>query len=94
MKRTACGRFTNAAKAVGARPVAKADGRANCLSASINRWFRIEAMRSTAKNVEAIVTCVSKSILSRRSVLASVLLVGLLPTATFGADKPKTINID
>ncbi len=39
-------------------------------------------------------TCVSKSILSRRSVLASVLLVGLLPTATFGADKPKTINID
>jgi sulfonate transport system substrate-binding protein len=26
--------------------------------------------------------------------LASVLLVGLLPTASFGADKPKTINID
>ena len=37
---------------------------------------------------------VTKSILSRRSVLASVLLVGLLPTASFGADKPKTINID
>ena len=37
---------------------------------------------------------VTKSILSRRSLLASVLLVGLLPTASFGADKPKTINID
>ena len=32
--------------------------------------------------------------LSRRSWLASILIVGLLPTATFGADKPKTINID
>src|SRR5215203_1232717 len=94
LKRTACGRFTNAAKAVGARPVAKADGRADRLSASINRRFRIEAMRSTAQRVESVVTCVSKSILSRRSVLASVVLVGLLPTATFGADKPKTINID
>jgi sulfonate transport system substrate-binding protein len=40
------------------------------------------------------VTSVPKSILSRRSALASVLLVGLLPTASFGADKPKTINID
>jgi sulfonate transport system substrate-binding protein len=29
-----------------------------------------------------------------RGWLASVLLVGLLPTASFGADKPKTINID
>ena len=35
-----------------------------------------------------------QSSLSRRSILASVLLVGLLPTASFGADKPKTINID
>jgi sulfonate transport system substrate-binding protein len=34
------------------------------------------------------------SIATRRSLLASVLLVGLLPTASFGADKPKTINID
>ena len=34
------------------------------------------------------------SLVSRRSILASMLLVGLLPTASFGADKPKTINID
>ena len=34
------------------------------------------------------------SILSRRSVLASVLLAGLLPTASFAADKPKEIRID
>lgn len=34
------------------------------------------------------------SILSRRSLLASALLVGLLPTASFGADKPKEIRID
>ena len=34
------------------------------------------------------------SVLSRRSVLASVLLAGLLPTASFGADKPKEIRID
>jgi sulfonate transport system substrate-binding protein len=34
-------------------------------------------------------------VLSRRSILASALLVGLLPsTALFAADKPKTINID
>jgi sulfonate transport system substrate-binding protein len=34
-------------------------------------------------------------ILSRRSILSSALLVGLLPsTALFAADKPKTINID
>jgi sulfonate transport system substrate-binding protein len=33
-------------------------------------------------------------ILSRRSVLASALLVGLLPTASFGADKPSTITVD
>jgi sulfonate transport system substrate-binding protein len=44
--------------------------------------------------VEVLVFRVPKSILSRRSLLASVLLVGLLPTASFGADKPKTINID
>ena len=37
---------------------------------------------------------VPKSILSRRSLLASVLLVGLLPTASFGADNPKTITLD
>src|SRR5215216_257803 len=46
------------------------------------------------RNVEVLVARVTKSILSRRSVLASVLLAGLLPTASFGADKPKTINID
>ena len=34
------------------------------------------------------------SVLSRRSVLASVLLAGLLPTATFAQDKPKEIRID
>ncbi len=34
------------------------------------------------------------SVLSRRSVLASALLAGLLPTASFGADKPKEIRID
>ncbi|HVV79961.1 MAG TPA: aliphatic sulfonate ABC transporter substrate-binding protein [Pseudolabrys sp.] len=35
------------------------------------------------------------SILSRRSILTSALLVGLLPsTALFAAEKPKTINID
>jgi sulfonate transport system substrate-binding protein len=34
-------------------------------------------------------------VLSRRSILASALLVGLLPsTALFAADKPKSINID
>jgi sulfonate transport system substrate-binding protein len=32
--------------------------------------------------------------MSRRSLVASALLVGLLPAASFGADKPKTINID
>jgi len=40
------------------------------------------------------VISVIPSIVTRRSLLASVLLVGLLPTASFGADKPKTINID
>ena len=39
-------------------------------------------------------TIQTKSFWSRRGLLASVLLVGLLPTASFGADKPKTINID
>lgn len=44
-------------------------------------------------------TIQTPSILSQRGPiwrgwLASVLLVGLLPTAGFGADKPKTINID
>src|SRR4051812_42212620 len=34
------------------------------------------------------------SILSRRAVLASVLLVGLVPATGFAADKPSTINID
>src|SRR5262245_29711363 len=34
------------------------------------------------------------SVLSRRSVLATVLLAGLLPTASFGADNPKEIRID
>jgi sulfonate transport system substrate-binding protein len=34
------------------------------------------------------------SVLSRRSVLASALLAGLLPTAAFAADKPKEIRID
>src|SRR5215207_1163541 len=40
------------------------------------------------------VTIQTKPFWSRRGLLASVLLVGLLPTASFGADKPKTINID
>ena len=31
-------------------------------------------------------------ILSRRSVLASALVAGLLPTAAFAADKPKEIR--
>ena len=39
-------------------------------------------------------TIPTKSFWSRRGLLSSVLLVGLLPTASFGADKPKTINID
>src|ERR1043165_8989892 len=34
------------------------------------------------------------SILSRPSLLTSALLASLLPTASFGADKPSTINID
>src|ERR1700740_1525109 len=34
------------------------------------------------------------SVLSRRSILASVLLAGLPPGAGFAADKPSTINID
>src|SRR5215212_2589314 len=46
------------------------------------------------RNVEVLVARVTKSILSRRSLLASALLVGLLPTTSYGADKPKTINID
>ena len=34
-------------------------------------------------------------VFNRRSVLASAVLVGLLPTtALFAADKPKAINID
>src|SRR5688572_3566782 len=59
---------------------------------------------SRMSSVEVSVTIQTQSILSRRSPtwrgpawrgwLASVLLVGLLPTASFGADKPKTINID
>jgi sulfonate transport system substrate-binding protein len=40
------------------------------------------------------VTIRIKSILSRHGVLASVLLIGLVPTTAFGADKPKTINVD
>src|SRR5215204_675788 len=40
------------------------------------------------------VTIQSKSFWSRRGLLSSVLLVGLLPTTSFGADKPRTINID
>src|SRR3954470_15016957 len=47
----------------------------------------------SVQRVEVLVFSVQSS-LSRRSILASVLLVGLLPTASFGADKPKTINID
>src|SRR6266853_6479508 len=52
------------------------------------------AVPARPRNVEVLVARVTKSILSRRLLLASVLLVGLLPTASFGADKPKTINID
>jgi sulfonate transport system substrate-binding protein len=50
--------------------------------------------RHAAQRVEGLVIRAASSILSRRSILASVLLVGLLPTASFGADKPSTINID
>ena len=32
--------------------------------------------------------------ISRRSLLTAALLAGLVPSASFGADKPKTINID
>jgi sulfonate transport system substrate-binding protein len=48
--------------------------------------------RPAAQRVE--VPVISVTILSRRSLLASVLIAGLLPTAAFGADKPKTITID
>src|SRR6201991_4262887 len=34
------------------------------------------------------------SVLSRRSILASALLAGLLPTAAFAAEKPKEIRLD
>ena len=34
------------------------------------------------------------SVLSRRSLLASALLAGLLPTAAFAQDKPKEVRID
>ena len=37
---------------------------------------------------------VTQSILSRRSILASVLFAGLLPAASLAADKPAAINID
>src|SRR6476661_4993034 len=75
-------------KRSGPAPSQKADGRAYvCPPPSISGPLR-------PRNVEVLVARVTKSILSRRSLLASVLLVGLLPTATFGADKPKTINID
>src|SRR3954470_14080693 len=47
----------------------------------------------SVQRVEVLVFSVRAS-LPRRSLLASGLLVGLLPTASFGADKPKTINID
>jgi sulfonate transport system substrate-binding protein len=48
--------------------------------------------RPAAQRVE--VPVISVTILSRRFLLASVLIAGLLPTAAFGADKPKTITID
>jgi sulfonate transport system substrate-binding protein len=45
--------------------------------------------------MSAFNTCAFKRILSRRSILASALLVGLLPsTALFAADKVTTITID
>jgi len=61
------------------------------LSAFINGGFASADAR-TAQRVEAFVTRVTT--LPRRSWLASLLIAGLLPTATFGADNPKTINID
>jgi len=95
LKRTACGRLINAAKAVGARPRRKkADGRAYvCPPPSIS------GPGSTAQRGGSLVARVTKSILSRqfrfwrpcshpRSWSACCL------TASFGADKPKTINID
>src|SRR5436853_5261161 len=79
-------------KRSGPAPSQKADGRAYvCPPPSISGPAR-------PRNMEVLVARVTKSILSRRSLLASVLssvlLVGLLPTASFGADQPKTINID
>src|SRR5258705_9814364 len=46
------------------------------------------------RNVEVLVARVTKSILSRRSLLASALAATLFPAAAFGADSPKTITID
>src|SRR5881275_3325627 len=75
-------------KRSGPAPSQKADGRAYvCPPPSISGPAR-------PRNVEVLVARVTKSILSRRSLVASVLLAGLLPTASFGADKPKTLNID
>src|ERR1044071_1929697 len=45
--------------------------------------------RGESRHVEGVMTS-----LVRRSVLVSAFAVGLLPAAAFGADKPKTINID
>src|ERR1041385_6893652 len=45
--------------------------------------------RGESRQVEVVMTS-----LVRRSVLVSAFAVGLLPAAAFGADKPKTINID
>src|SRR5436853_7760249 len=73
-------------KRSGPAPSQKADGRAYVSQPpSISGPAR-------PRNVEVLVARVTKSIPSRRSLLTSVLLAGLLPTASFGADKPKTIN--
>src|SRR5262249_12529415 len=72
-------------KRSGPAPSSEADGRAICLPASINR--------RPPGRVMSVEVCVM-TFLSRRLVLASVLLAGLVPAAALAADKPKTINID
>src|SRR5215203_3061748 len=82
-------------KRSGPAPSQKADGRAICFCPPPSTWcLSAQKVQWPVQRVEVLVISVPKSILSRRSVLASALLVGLLPTTSFGADKPRTINID
>src|ERR1051326_5485681 len=56
---------------------------------SFARLHQPAAKATKCASVEVVMTS-----LVRRSVLVSALAVGLLPAAAFGADNPKTINID